>query len=110
MATETTKVLAQAAPAATTLTDFYTVPGATATVFSTVTVCNQNAASIKFRISVAVAGAADAAKQYLYYDSVLVANGSVTLTLGITLAATDVMRIYADTTNVSFNAFGVEVT
>jgi hypothetical protein len=32
------------------------------------------------------------------------------LTLGITLAATDVITVYASTTTVSFNAFGSEIS
>jgi len=35
---------------------------------------------------------------------------STTLTLGITLAATDVVTIYASTANTSFNLFGSEIT
>ena len=88
----------------------YTAPGATSAVCSTIVVCNQNAAGIKYRISVAVAGAADTPKQYLYYDAVLPANMSVIATMGLSLGASDVVRVYADTGNVSFNLFGVEET
>ena len=34
----------------------------------------------------------------------------MTLTIGMTLAATDVVRVYTDTLGVSFNLFGVELT
>lgn len=106
----TYKVLAQLNPSATTLTDLYTVPGATSAVISTITVAETNAVATTYRVSVAVAGAANNAKQYLVYDGAISANGVVTLTLGISLAATDVVRVYAGTANVSFNAFGVEIT
>lgn len=107
---EALKVLGQQAPAATTLTALYTVPASTSATCSTLSICNQNAAKIKARVSVAVAGAADIAKQYLVHDLELLGHESAMLTLGVTLAATDVVRCYADTTNVSFNLFGVEVT
>jgi len=107
---DTIKVLAQLSPAATTLTTLYTVPGATQTTVSSVTVCNQNATSITFRVSVAVAAAADNVKQYLYYDQTLAGNSTFIATIGMTLAATDLVRAYASTTGVSFNLFGVEVT
>lgn len=107
---EALKILGQAAPAATTLTDLYTVPASTSAVASTIAVCNQNATKIKFRVSVAVAGAADVVKQYLFHDVELLAHSSFTATVGITLATTDVVRIYSDTASVSFNLFGTEVS
>lgn len=107
---ETLKVLGQSAPSATTLTDLYTVPSSTQTTVSTVYVCNHNATKIVFRIAIAVAGAADTAAQYLYRDSILPANSSFAATVGLTLGATDVIRVRTDTANVSFSAFGAEVT
>lgn len=106
---DTYKVLGQEAPAATTPTDAYTVPGATSAIISTVVICNRGAAGT-FRVSVAVAGAAAANEQYLAYDTAIGANAVVVLTIGITLAATDVIRVYASSANMSFNIFGVEKT
>lgn len=106
---DTTKVLAQTAPSATTLTDSYTVPWATMTTISSVVVCNRGGTAATFRLSAAVAGAADATKQYLYYDVPLAANDTFIATIGLTLNATDVLRVYASNGNLSFNTFGVEV-
>lgn len=107
---ETRKVLGQLNPSATTLTALYTVPGATQAVCSTLVVCNQAASGGTYRISVAVAGAADAAMQYLAYDVSINLNSTNTYTLGITLGATDVVRVYASSTSMSFSLFGVELT
>lgn len=107
---ETFKVLAQVSPSATTLTDLYTVPGSTTATVSTLSVCNHNASQVTFRISVAVAGASDDTKQYLFRDYQLLGNDSMFATIGITLGAADVVRVYASSTNVSFNLFGVEVS
>lgn len=104
------KVLGQANPLALTLTTLYTVPAATAAVVASVTVCNLDSVPITFDISVAVAGAADTTKQYLYYLVTVPVGDTFTATLGITLATTDVLRCYASTANVAFNAFGVEIT
>lgn len=104
----TYKILGQAAPAATTNTDLYTAPGATQAVVSTLTICNQAASSATYRIAARQAGAAIASKHYIAYDTSLPANSTVTLTLGIALAATDVVTVYASTSTVSFTAFGVE--
>lgn len=106
----TYKTLAQSSPAAATDTDAYTVPGATSAVVSSVVVCNTNSAGATMRLWVAVAGASTATKQYLVYDLTLAANETRTFTLGISLAATDVLRVRASTTNVAFNVFGVEIT
>lgn len=106
----TYKVLSQTKPTATTLTDSYTVPGATTAVVSTITICNQSATATTYRISVAVAGAADTAKQYIAYDVAISGNSAQTLTLGISLGAADVVRVYNTLATLSFNIFGVELT
>lgn len=104
------KVLSQTKPSATTLTDAYTVPAATSTTVSSIIVTNQSGTATSFRISVAVAGAADTAKQYMYYDAAIDGNDTFVATLGITLATTDVIRVYNTLATLSFNVFGVEIT
>jgi glucose-6-phosphate dehydrogenase assembly protein OpcA len=104
------KVLGQANPAATTLTSLYVVPASTQTVISTITVANQAATAATYRIAVRVAGASIASAQYLAYDVSLPANASDTLTLGITVGATDVISVYSSTATMSFNAFGSEIS
>lgn len=105
----TYKVLGQIAPAATTATTLYTVPSNTSAVTSTITVCNQNASATTFRIAVRPLGATLTAAHYISYDTALPANDTISLTIGITLATTDVVTVYAGTTNVSFNLFGSEI-
>jgi glucose-6-phosphate dehydrogenase assembly protein OpcA len=107
---QTYKVLGQSAPSATTLTALYTVPSATSAVVSTITVCNRAAASKSFRLAVRPAGASIADQHYIAYDVVIAANDSTCLTLGITLAATDVLSVYASAADLSFQAFGSEIT
>ena len=103
------KVLGQSNPAATTATSLYTVPAATQAIVSTLTVTNQTATAGTYRISLRVAAAADNAKQYIAYDVSLPGNASDTLTLGVTLGATDVITVYASAATFSFNAFGSEI-
>ena len=104
------KVLGQSNPAATTLTSLYIVPAATQTVVSTITIANQAATAATYRIAVRIAGASIATAQYLAYDVSLPANASDTLTLGITVGATDVISVYSSTATMSFNAFGSEIS
>jgi glucose-6-phosphate dehydrogenase assembly protein OpcA len=103
-------VLGQSIPSATTATTLYTVPASTQSVVSTITVCNQAATAATYRIAIRVAGASLATSQYIAYDVSLPANASDTLTLGITLNATDVITVYSSTATMSFGAFGSEIS
>lgn len=104
----TYKTLGQVLPALDTLTDLYTAPAATQAVCSTLSVCNQGVSTL-FRVAVRPAGVAIDPKHYVIYDAAINANDSAFLTLGITLAPTDVVSVYAGTANVSFNLFGAEI-
>jgi glucose-6-phosphate dehydrogenase assembly protein OpcA len=106
----TYKVLAQSAPSATTNTDIYTVPSATATVVSTIVVANRSAAPATYRIAIRPNGATIANQHYIAYDVTVGASDSTTLTLGITMDAADVVTVYASTANLSFNVFGSEIS
>ena len=106
----TYKVLGQSNPSATTATTLYTVPAATSTVVSTIVIANLAATSATFRIAVRVGGATLANQHYVAYDVSVGANDSTALTLGLTLAATDVITVYASTANLVFNAYGSEIS
>lgn len=105
----TYKVLGQSAPSATTNTDLYTVPSATSAVCSTLAICNRGTSTL-FRVAVRPAGATLANEHYVVYDSAISDGDAVFLTLGISLATTDVVTVYANTANVSFSLFGSEVS
>jgi hypothetical protein len=104
------KVLAQSNPSATTATTLYTVPAGTSTVISTITICNQAASAATFRIAVRPAAATLAALHYVAYDIALAANDTTAITLGLTLAATDVVTVYGSSATLSFNAYGSEIS
>ena len=105
----TYKVLGQVNPAASTATPAYTVPSATETVISTITAANLGSAPATYRISVRPNGAAQENKHYIVYDSSLAPQSTDTLTLGITLDATDVVTVYSSTATLAFNLFGSEI-
>lgn len=103
------KVLGQAAPAAATPTDLYTVPSGVSAVISTITICNQTTASVAYRVAVRPAGAALATQHYIAYDALLPGNSTDALTLGITLGAGDVVTVYCGAVTMSFSIFGTEL-
>ena len=105
----TYKVLGQVAPSATTATTLYTVPSSTQAVVSTIAVANRAATSATYRIAIRPAGESLATKHYIAYDATVGANDSVMITVGVTLATTDVMTVYASTADLSFNVFGSEI-
>jgi len=108
--TTTYKVLGTSNPAATTATTLYTVPAATSTIVSTITICNQTSSPAAFRIAIRPAGVTLAANHYVAYDTAIPANDTIALTMGITLATTDVITVYASSTTLSFLAFGTEIS
>lgn len=104
------KVLGQIAPSATTATAVYTVPSSTETVVSSVIICNRGGSAGTFRLSVRPNGATLANQHYLVYDAAIDANDTIILTIGVTMDATDVLEAYASSANMSFNAYGSEIT
>jgi glucose-6-phosphate dehydrogenase assembly protein OpcA len=104
------KVLGQSAPAATTATALYTVPSSTEAIISTIVVANRAAAARSYRIAIRPNGASLANQHYLAYDVAIAANDSTALTLGITVDAADVVEVYASAADLSFTAFGSELS
>ena len=105
----TYKVLGQVNPSATTATTAYTVPSATETVISTIVVANLGPAPESYRIAVRPDGEALANKHYIVYDATVAAVDTITLTIGLTLNATDVVTVYASSANFAFNIYGSEI-
>lgn len=104
------KVLGQSNPSATTATTLYTVPASKEAVVSSISVCNLASSSATYRIAIRPAGAALANQHYLAYDVTVGAADTTIITVGITLATTDVITVYASTANLVFHAYGDEAT
>lgn len=102
----------QTVPAATTLTSMGASPVASsgstpggACVYKVIA-CETGGAAALIRIAIAVGGAADNIKQYIAYNYPLTGGESAPFEGPFELAPTDVIRVYSDTGNVSFSAFG----
>jgi hypothetical protein len=94
----------QSNPAATTDTDLYTVPAASEAVVSTIAVANVGV-DASFRIAVRPGGASISDEHYIVYEATVAAGESKFFTLGVALAATDVVTVRASTADVAFSAF-----
>jgi hypothetical protein len=104
------KILGQSSPLATTETVLYVVPVSTSAVCSSISICNRGTTQTTFRVSLSQAGGATANKDYLYYDVTLAGNDTFIATIGVTLATTDVIRIYSGNANLSFQIWGTEIS
>lgn len=104
------KILGQSNPPLTSSTDLYTVPASKSTVCSTLNIANLAATNGTFRIAIVPSGSTLQAKNYLAYNTVVPANDSISLTIGITLAQFDKVKVYASSISQSFNLFGTEIS
>ena len=109
--TDVLKVLGQVAPTDTSANTLYTVPSLASTTVSSLVVCNRTAGNLTFNFAVRPAAITPiAAKHYLFFETPLAAKSTLTAVLGLTLAETDVVTVYASATGLSFNLFGVETS
>jgi hypothetical protein len=109
--TTTRKKLAEVgSPTAATVTDLYTVPASTDTVVSVLMATNTSATATTISVSHALAGAADAAAQYLVKLMTIGGNETIPLLQGVVLAATDKLRVLNTLATVNFNLYGQENT
>lgn len=104
------KVLGQVLPPSSTNTNLYTAASNVSTIISTLTVCNQSTSGTTVRLAVRPAGAAIEAKHYLVFDTFVAANDTLFLTIGISLAPTDVITVYSGNATTSFHLYGTEVS
>jgi hypothetical protein len=105
------KTLGQVDLTTTSLTDLLTVGAGKEVVISTIVIANRTASADSFRIAIRTDGDAISNKHYVAYDVPVAANDSTTLTLGISMVATDVLSVKATTADVlSINVFGAEIT
>lgn len=103
------KVLGQLS-STTSATALYTCPSATEAVVSTLIICNRASSSKTYRIILRPNDETLADKHYLAYDISIAANDTTALTLGITMDASDKLYVSGSDTNLSFTAFGSEIT
>jgi len=104
------KILGQAHLTTTSPTDIYTVGASTETIISTIIVANITGSATTFDIAFRDDGDTLANLHYAAKQVPIAANDSTTLTLGITLEATDVVTCQAgDADALTFQIYGAEI-
>jgi hypothetical protein len=109
MATETIKSASYLLPAANTLSTLYTVPSSTQAVVSTINVCNTASADATYRIAIVPNGVSITNANYIVYNATIAGNETVAFTQGITMDSGDLLRVFASSASVAFNAFKMEI-
>jgi hypothetical protein len=99
------EILGQAYPAASTLTDLYTVPSSKRAFLAYVRVVNHSGSAQTFRLAIAPGGAADSQAHYWERDKSVPANDCLMISVGAALGASDVIRVYSSG-SCSFTALG----
>jgi hypothetical protein len=106
----TYKILGQIGDGSSNDVTLYTVPASTETIISSIIICNRENSGNTFRSAVKSDGGSVADEDYIAFDSSIQANDSITLTLGITLDASDVISVGASDSNVTFSVYGTEIS
>jgi len=108
----TYRILGQRNPAANTMETLYTVPAGNSAIISSITIANLNESEgvgNSFSIAVNVGGVAVSNTNYIAYRVNCPARDSITLTLGITMNAGSNISVNANSSLVTFSAFGTEI-
>ena len=104
------KILGQVADASANDVELYLAPASTETIVATIVVWNREAANKTFRIATKTDNSGVANTDYIAYDTVIAGNDTITFTLGISLQAAAEISVGASDANVTFQAYGTQIT
>jgi len=102
-------ILGQKNPASNTLTNLYTVPAGNSAVISSINIANLDANAAAFSIAANISGVATSNTNFLAWRISIPGNDSIALSLGVTLNASSQLSVNANTSTVTFSAFGTEM-
>jgi hypothetical protein len=102
-------VLAQLKPLSGILTDFFLVDDSAQTVCSSLMISNSSGFQDFYYVSIAIAGVANSPEQYIYQRVPVNPYDTFGATVGLTLDASDVMRVSSVFGNLSFTLYGVNI-
>jgi hypothetical protein len=88
----------------------YTTPSATEAVISSLVITNQSSSAITVRIGMDTTAGTPGASEFLVYDAAVAGNDTVALTLGITMPASNFIRVASSASVCNFTAFLSEIS
>ena len=96
-------------PAASSYEALYTVPALKEAAISSITICNLSTTPDSFRVTRAPNGAVTEDKQHIYYNLGIPGNETFTFEIGLTCAASTVIRVWSTNGTLAFNISGKEI-
>lgn len=88
----------------------YSTPSATEAVISSIVITNQASSSVTVRIGMDTTAGTPGASEWLVYDAVVAGNDTVALTLGVTMPASNFIRVSSSANTCNFSAFLSEIS
>lgn len=88
----------------------YTVPESRAAVASSIVISNIGTTAATYRIAVVKYGEILSHKSMIAFDHPIIQTSNETMTIGVSLAASDRVMVQSDTDKVQFQLFGSELT
>ena len=88
----------------------YTTPAATQAVISSIVITNQSSSAVTVRIGLDTTAGTPDASEWLVYDAAIAGNDTVALTLGVTMPASNFIRVSSSANTCNFSAFLSEIS
>jgi hypothetical protein len=93
-----------------TFATLYETPAATEAVISSLVITNQSSSALTVRVGMDTAAGTPGASEFLVYDAAVAGNDTVALTLGITMPASNFIRVASSASTCNFTAFLSEIS
>lgn len=106
----TYKILGQVNPTANTLSNVYVTGASASAIVSTITIHNFSDANSSYSIVVRPINEALDSKHYVIRGGIIPARELISITGAVTLNSNAILAANTNSSSISFNAYGVEVT
>lgn len=106
----TYKILGQVNPTANTLSNVYVTGASASAIVSTITIHNFSDANSSYSIVVRQINEALGSKHYVIRGGIIPARELISITGAVTLNSNAILAANTNSSSISFNAYGVEVT
>lgn len=104
------KILGQVNPTANTLSNVYVTPNSTEGVVNSIIIANQNTSNASFSLVVRPIDESLGDKHYVVRGCVVPGSDTLTMTLSLTLQNNVILAANTNSPNLSFGAYGVEIS
>jgi hypothetical protein len=88
----------------------YNTPALTEAVISSLVITNQSSSAVTVRVGMDTTAGTPGATEFLVYDAAVAGNDTVALTLGITMPASNFIRVASSASTCNFTAFLSEIS